>query len=126
MDVKTPESLFFMDLPDLRELCAIKIYLNPGTLNPCIRDAQIQLCRYALIPSNLLGTLDSSDDYYFFYFLPLIIFLLLYFRHLLFLNEQIVASPNPEQFDQITIIMAVSLTYLICYWELTNMFVFKV
>ncbi|XP_077349960.1 uncharacterized protein C18orf63 homolog [Lithobates pipiens] len=73
MDIKTPESLFFMDLPDLRELCAVKIYLNPGTLNPCIRDAQIKLC-----------------------------------RHLLILYEQIVASPNPEQFDQITIIMAIS------------------
>ncbi|XP_072269415.1 uncharacterized protein C18orf63 homolog [Pyxicephalus adspersus] len=60
-----------MDFPDLRELCTVKIYLNRGTLNLCIRDAQIKLC-----------------------------------RHLLFCYDQIVASPNPEQFDEITVIMA--------------------
>ncbi|KAM5158229.1 uncharacterized protein C18orf63 homolog [Mantella aurantiaca] len=73
MDVQKPESLFFMDLPDLRALCSVKIYLNTGMLNSCIRDAQIKLC-----------------------------------RHLLCVYDQIVAAPNPEQFDQITVIMTIS------------------
>ncbi|XP_068093182.1 uncharacterized protein C18orf63 homolog isoform X2 [Hyperolius riggenbachi] len=72
MDVKMTESLWFMDLPDLKGLCAVKIILNSGTLQPCIRDAQIKLC-----------------------------------RKILFLYDQIVASPDPEHFDQILVIMAI-------------------
>ncbi|XP_075441587.1 uncharacterized protein C18orf63 homolog isoform X2 [Ascaphus truei] len=73
MNEPMPQSLFFISLPDLGRLCAVKIILNPGILNPGIRDAQIKLCRY-----------------------------------LLFLHEDIMASPEQEPIHQISVVMAIS------------------
>ncbi|XP_056377416.1 uncharacterized protein C18orf63 homolog isoform X2 [Hyla sarda] len=67
------ESIFFWDLPDLKNLCAVKIILNTGISHPDIRDQQVKLCRC-----------------------------------LLFLYDQIVASPIPEEFSQILVIMSIS------------------
>ncbi|XP_075067441.1 uncharacterized protein C18orf63 homolog [Mixophyes fleayi] len=73
MDMKMPQSLFFMDLPDLRSLCSVKIIINAGISNSSIREIQIKLC-----------------------------------RHLLFLYNHIVASPVPEQLNQILVVTPIS------------------
>ncbi|XP_063779443.1 uncharacterized protein C18orf63 homolog isoform X2 [Pseudophryne corroboree] len=48
MDIQMPESLYFMDLPDLGSLCAVNIIINQEVSNSSIRDLQIKLCRHLL------------------------------------------------------------------------------
>ncbi|XP_069813942.1 uncharacterized protein C18orf63 homolog isoform X2 [Dendropsophus ebraccatus] len=73
MSAQMKESIFFGDLPDLNNLCAVKIILNAGIPHPDIRDKQLKLCRCLLL-----------------------------------FCDQIVASPIPEEFTQILVIMSIS------------------
>lgn len=56
------ESLFFTTLPDLRTLCAVKIYLSPAIEKSSLRDAQIKLCRYLLFRYQDVVTSPVPDE----------------------------------------------------------------
>ncbi|XP_078543937.1 uncharacterized protein C18orf63 homolog isoform X2 [Lissotriton helveticus] len=56
------ESLFFTTLPDLRTLCAVKIFLSPDINKTSLRDAQIKLCRYLLFRYQDVVTSPVPDE----------------------------------------------------------------
>ncbi|XP_070131962.1 uncharacterized protein C18orf63 homolog isoform X1 [Equus caballus] len=72
MNDSRQQSLFFLTLPDLHKLCAVRIILSRGEADTEIRSTQMKMC-----------------------------------RQLLFLHQDILASPVPGIFSQIWVVMAI-------------------
>ncbi|XP_066103437.1 uncharacterized protein C18orf63 homolog [Saccopteryx bilineata] len=72
MNDSRQQSLFFIALPDLQKLCAVRIILHDGVAGTEMRSTQLKMC-----------------------------------RQLLFLHQDILASPVPGIFSQIWVVMAI-------------------
>ncbi|XP_057556628.1 uncharacterized protein C18orf63 homolog [Hippopotamus amphibius kiboko] len=72
MNDSRQQSLFFVTLPDLHKLCAVRVMLSSGVADTEIRSKQMKIC-----------------------------------RQLLFLHQDILASPVPGIFTQIWVVMAI-------------------
>ncbi|KAM3929188.1 uncharacterized protein C18orf63 homolog [Leptodactylus fuscus] len=63
MSSRTEESIFFWDLPDLKNLCAVRIVTDSGILHPDIREKQITLCRCLLFLSDHVLSSPLPEDF---------------------------------------------------------------